>query len=78
MNEDKKVAEKFGSFISFSYFCPRLPLVALWRASKVFGVSVVSIYGKAFIRFVSDYGKSGKFQSQSELSNGRCSCSVYT
>ena len=46
---NKKVAKKFGGFISFSYFCPRLPFIAAKRASKVFGVSVVSIYGKAFI-----------------------------
>ena len=50
----KKVAEKFGGFIFISYFCPRLPSIAARRASKVFGVSGVTIYGKAFIRFVSD------------------------
>ena len=43
----KKVAEKFGGFIFISYFCPRLPSIAAKRASKVFGVSVVTIYGKA-------------------------------
>ena len=58
---NKKVAEKFGCFIFISYICPRLPFIAAKRASKVFGVSVVSIYGKAFIRFVSDRLKSGKF-----------------
>ena len=52
---NKKVAKKFGGFISFSYFCPRLPFIAAKRASKVFGVSGVTIYGKASImRIVSD------------------------
>ena len=49
MLRNKKVTEKFGSFILFSYFCPRLPFIAVKRASKVFGVSGVTIYGKAFI-----------------------------
>ena len=49
MSGNKKVAEKFGSFNFISYLCPRLPFIATKRASKVFDVSVVSIYGKAFI-----------------------------
>ena len=42
----------------------------------MFGVSGVTIYGKAFImRSVSDYRKSGKFHTMSEHSGDRCSCS---
>ena len=52
----------------------------VWASEPiVFGSAFVSIYGKASImRFVSDDQKSGKFQTQSGHSDGRCSCSVYT
>ena len=54
----KKVAEKFGSFIFISYFCPRHLQVAqlVWASELiVFGSAFVSIYGfSVFMRFVSD------------------------
>ena len=78
MLRNKKVEEKFGVLNYISYFCPNI-----CKSPNSFGLLSrqrlaphLSLFmEKRLSRFVSDVSKSGKFQTMSEHSSDRCSCS---
>ena len=78
---DKKLPKSLTVSFIFLIFAPtsasRPTRLGFW-ANSVWLRICLYLWESVFMRFVSDFSKSGKFQSQSELSNGRCSCSVYT
>ena len=78
---DKKLPKSLAVSFLFINFAPTFascPTRLGFWANRVWLRICLYLWESVFMRFVSDSLKSGQFQSQSELSNGRCSCSVYT
>ena len=79
--DSKKLPKSLAVSFLFLTFVPtfasRPTRLGFW-ANRVWLRICLYLWESVFMRFVSDFSKSGKFQSQSELSNDRCSCSVYT
>ena len=78
---NKKLPKSLAVSFLFLTFAPTFascPTRLGFWANRVWLRICLYLWESVFMRFVSDSLKSGQFQSQSELSNGRCSCSVYT